>query len=222
VLEPLAEGRVLGRSYALWPWHHILPQSRLLRVVRHLRLHPHVLCWLRDVAERTATPVPPALLEQQYNSTLSDIASDDSFPGAMRDAASFALHRLNDGRWQPRSTVEHNDFWVGNLLLPRDRAAAKRHARGFIVIDWEGARTVGYPVLDLVRFALSARLPRALLRRESRAHGELLGCEMEDLCGYVLAALGGMGQSLGHFPKRRYQELAVQAFETIRMTLAPR
>ena len=215
VLVPLAQGSIDGRSYVVWPWHHALGESRLLHLIRRVQLFPHVLRWLRDVARQTRQPIAASARESQYASPLRTMASAQLFPVAMREAASRGLQRLQTGAWRPYSTLEHNDFWTGNLLLPRDRHSARLHARGFIVIDWEGVRLAGYPVFDLVRFAVSARVPRPLLRLELRGFRQILECEAQDLGGYVLAALGAMAQNLGYFPEDRFRELGIESFDAI-------
>jgi hypothetical protein len=187
----------------------------LLYLIRRLQLFPHVLRWLRDVARQTRQPIAATMLEAHYTSPLRTMASAELFPLAMRQAAGRALERLQTSAWQPYSTLEHNDFWTGNLLLPRDRVSAKFHPRGFIVIDWEGVRLAGYPVFDLVRFAASARVPRLLLRVELHRLRRILGCQAQDLGGYVLAALGAMAQNLGYFPEHRFRELGVESFDAI-------
>jgi hypothetical protein len=218
VLVPLAQGRIEGRSYVFWPWHHALSASRLLHLIRRIQLFPHVLRWLRDVARKTRQPIGASALESQYASPLRTMASAELFPAAMREAAGRALRRLETGAWQAYSTLEHNDFWTGNLLLPRDRQSAKLHKRGFIVIDWEGVRLAGYPAFDLARFAVSARVPRPLLHFELRRLRRILECEAQDLGGYVLAALGAMAQNLGYFPEDRFRELGIESFDAIART----
>jgi hypothetical protein len=215
VLVPLAQGSIDGRSYVMWPWHHALSESRLLHLIRRVQLFPHVLRWLRDVARQTRQPIAAAAVESQYASPLRTMAGAELFPVAMREAAGRALGRLQTSAWRPYSTLEHNDFWTGNLLLPRDRQSAQLHARGFIVIDWEGVRLAGYPVFDLVRFAVSARVPRLLLRLELHRLRRILGCQAQDLGGYVLAALGAMAQNLGYFPEHRFRELGIESFDAV-------
>lgn len=216
VLEPLAVGRLGKRSYVMWPFHRVLHASRVANLARRLHLYPRVLRWLIDVVQKTAMPVPQSAIERSYASTLLSIADEPHFSVAMRDAAGRALVKVKSKRWQPYHALEHNDLWTGNLLAPRDRRAARQHARGFIVIDWEGARFEGYPVLDLVRFAQSAGLPNAWLKHELAKLRNPLRCELSDMPGYALAALGAMGQTLGYFPVDRFRELATETFELVR------
>lgn len=216
VLEPLSSGRVGGRAYVLWPFHRVLNSSRAANLLRRVGLYPKVLRWLRDVTAQTARPVPAEQRNVLYGATLLSIADEAHFPTHMRDAAGRGLLRLKGLHWQPFTAFEHNDLWIGNVLMPRDRDAAQRHPRGFIVIDWEGARFEGYPVLDLVRFALSSRMPKRWLHRELLRMRDLLRCELSDMPSYVLAALGAMGQNLGYFPAERFRVLAIEAYEAAR------
>lgn len=215
VLEPLATGRVGERTYVMWPFHRVLHASRLANLARRIRLYPRVLRWLIDVTRQSTQRVPDAARPALYEATLISIADETHFPNAMRDAAGRALGRLRSQKWHPMYALEHNDLWIGNILTPRGEHAARQHHRGFVVIDWEGARFEGYPVLDLVRFALSSRMPQAWLRRELSELGGVLQCEPSDMQGYTLAALGAMGQNLGYFPFERFRQLATAAFDLV-------
>lgn len=215
VLEPLASGSVAERSFVLWPFHRQLSTSRAAKLVHGVRLYPRVLRWLFDVARHTAQVVPEPARERMYGATLRAIASEREFPAKMRAAAEIALGALGAKTWVPRSVLEHNDLWSGNILLPHAGSDPEQHPRGMIVIDWEGARFEGYPALDLVRFAMSVNLPRPWLRLELAKLRGLLQCELSELLSYTLAALGAMGQDLGYFPVERYRALAVEAFDTL-------
>jgi hypothetical protein len=215
VLEPLVTGRVGERAYVMWPFHRVLHPSRIANLARRVGLYPRVLRWLIDVTRQTLQPVPESARAPLYGATLLTIAQENHFPRDMRDASSHALERLTSQAWQPWYALEHNDLWIGNLLVPRGNEAARKHVRGFIVIDWEGARFEGYPVLDLVRFALSSRLPQSWLRNEVTRLRDVLQCDPSDMRGYTLAALGAMGQNLGYFPLDRFRQLAHEAFEAI-------
>lgn len=205
VLTPLAHGAVEGLSYALWPWHRVLSNLPIFRYVQRRRLRPAVLRWLRQVARDTRTPVRTDELGNTYQRPLQTIAERDGFIPPMRDAAEKALSRLSDGLWRPWYVLQHNDFWMGNLLLPRDRRTAAPHPWGFIVIDRAGARIRGFPFVDLLRFASSSGLSLLSLGKEIRWHSEALCCDTNDTASYILAALGHLSLNLEHVPEDCFQ-----------------
>jgi hypothetical protein len=80
-----------------------------------------------------------------------------------------ALLRLSSADYQlsshlaPRTAV-HGDYWFGNLLVADGTISG--------VIDWECGASDGYPLRDLVRFALSYSL---YLDRHTRPGRRVLG-----------------------------------------------
>jgi hypothetical protein len=74
----------------------------------------------------------------------------DRWPGhPLLEAALVRLasadHQLGDHR--VTRTMVHGDYWFGNLLLADDVISG--------VVDWEGGARSGWPLRDLVRFAVS-------------------------------------------------------------------
>ncbi len=212
VLQPVASGDFGGQSYAIWPLQRALSSWRLRRAMQKRLLRRRVLVWLRGVAGHTRRPAADAAHPQQsVAAPLEAVASDGRLAQPLRSAAEQALERLADGRWQPVTVLEHTDLWLGNFLLPWNRASG-RTGHGFYVIDWAGAATAGRPFFDLLKFASSSNLPRGQLRRELDAHCQLVQCQPQDAQGYLLASLGALGMNLEHFPAQRYLALCESLF----------
>ena len=107
--------------------------------------------------------------------------------------------------------LEHGDLWLGNVLrppappwTPPDRGPWPP----FVLIDWRGSTVRGHAFYDLLRAVESLGLPPAGVRQEVVRHASILGCHPEDGAGYLLAAIGTIGQSLGCFDVSRFRDLA--------------
>jgi hypothetical protein len=124
-------------------------------------------------------------------------------------AAACALTGLDRGDFQPRSTLMHGDFWIGNILL--DPSAS----REFVVIDWRGCAIDGYAIFDLVKFAESANLGARSLKKELVEHAKILGCRIHDTRTYLLAALGHVWLHLDQFPPERFYAMARRNLQTL-------
>lgn len=219
ILEPIAEGSYEGLTYALWQWRRSLSGSRIMAFLQKRRARKRVLAWLREVTAVTCRPVAEDQLEPAYRRPLEALARDEAMSEGLRGAAATGLRRLADGSWQPCFVLEHGDFWLGNVLYPRLRFNREGHTRGFVLIDWAGARLQGYPFYDLLRLALSSGLRPAQLRKEALLHCASLGCEPGDAFSYLVAGLGASGLDLGHFPPDRYHAIAETAYRTLEAAL---
>lgn len=211
ILEPWTEGRFEGRTYAVWPWYRPLSDYKPWAHCQKLMLRAPVLAWLRDATLQTNKRVAPADLDVKYREPLAYVEKGP-FSHEMRESAGKALARLNSGAWMPRSVLEHGDWWLGNVLLPRRR---HRHRRGFFLIDWGGARLAGYPFLDLLRYARSASLDRRRLRREVALHCEAIRTTREDAVGCFLAGIGFSAMNLEHGSMERFLIVAEANFESL-------
>jgi hypothetical protein len=219
ILEPIAEGTYEGLTFALWPWRRSLSSNRIMAFLQKRRARKRVLAWLREATAVTCRRVSEDELEAGYRRPLRALAGDEAMPEGLRRAADTGLRRLEDGTWRPYFVLEHGDFWLGNVLYPRGLWSRGTHARGFVLIDWAGARLQGYPFYDLLRLALSSGLAPAHLRKEALLHCASLGCEPVDAFAYLAAGLGASGLDLGHFPLDRYHAIAETAYRTLKAAL---
>jgi hypothetical protein len=219
ILEPVAEGSYEGLSYAIWPLRRDLSGRRALAFVQKRIARARLLAWLREATAMSRRPVAGEQIESAYRRPLEALAQDAEMHDGLRNAASTALQRLADGRWKPVSVLEHGDFWLGNVLFPSLWCLRGTHKRGFVLIDWAGARLQGYPFYDLLRLAMSSGLKPSRLRREALAHCAALECEPVDAFSYLAAGLGATGLDLGHFPRDRYRATAKAAYQTLQSAL---
>jgi hypothetical protein len=216
VLEPLLQGYVEGCSFAVFTYRPPLSTTWMQAPWQILRARGNILQWLHDVVRLTRQAPAAADVQKAFVAPLANLAADEGFDAANRRHADRAIARLERGDWQPCHVLEHNDFWLGNILRA-DRQITGGY--GFFVIDWGGSRLHGYAMCDLIRMAMSLRLTRRRLRRELVAHCRLLDCELEDAWGHLLAALGHLGQNLEHFPRSRYLAMAADCCRKLERTL---
>lgn len=217
ILDPLALGEFEGRSYVCWPWCRPLSQSRYLAFAQKTALAPSIVTWLAEVTRKTAQLEGNQNPDRGFVKNLQHLTADPDFPQTMRDAAKRGIERITDGKWKPKFVFEHGDFWMGNVLWPHQKrgALARLQPFPFTLIDWAGATSIGYPMVDLTRFAVSSGSSPRALRRQLNIHCRILGCHLEDAPYNVLASLGHLGRSLENFPRDRYLNMGATLFETI-------
>ena len=218
ILETAAEGVFRGLSYAVWPFREPLSSARFSRFLQKKILAPRALRWLREASERTRREVDETAASQSYGRPLEFISTHASLPPAMREAAKDAIARLESGVWRPFYTLEHGDFWFGNMLLPT-KSTRRFHPLGFVLIDWGGSKSEGNPFLDLLRFGKSVGLRDRGLRMEIAHLCRVLRCDSCGARSYLLAALGTLGMNLEYFPETRYLETCVAVFAQLERVL---
>jgi aminoglycoside phosphotransferase (APT) family kinase protein len=220
ILSPLFEGNVAGASFAVLPFCKSLSESPWIWWPQRILLRNAILDWLACLAETTTRNLAPGTSDQAFMAQLQRMASLNTLNDAVRQAAEIAAKRLESGQWAPRHGLMHGDLWKGNILLkPADNVVdVGRWPNRFAVIDWGGAENNGYPIYDLVRFAISFRLSAGRLRKEVSRHCRILECEISDAMPYLLAALGFIANNLGQFPLARFTNMAESCFNTLRGT----
>lgn len=207
LLEPLAEGRRDGRSYALFPMLAPIAEGGLRGRLEKTLVAPAVVGWLARLAEETRAPCPPAARAALFEAPLACVADEAGHPEPLRRAAERHLGALPE---RLVTVAEHGDFWTGNVLLAPAPVPLLAAARGaFAVIDWRGARLEGYPFADLLRFCMSSGDALSLRpRRAFAAQARRLGMGAGEVPLYVLAAIGRGGLDPGEFPRDRRLALA--------------
>lgn len=218
ILKPVLTGEIDGRSCAVWPRHLPFVVSGRLRFrLRSLRYRSLLLDWARDVCiESLLEPVDAEARWQGFVVPLERVAGDPAFPDRMRRHAETGLHRLKTEKWQPRHCIQHGDLWCGNFLLPRPGTAQVQ----LYVIDWAGARVIGYPVIDSARLGLSLRCTPRRMRAHLRDLAGVLGYCSEDLISSALCAIGDLGADLEYFPEARYRQMAQQVTDYLEQATA--
>lgn len=210
VLLPMAEGRVRGLSYAMFP--HCVPLSSQRGVwwVQRALLRPVVFDWLASVTSGTRSPAAPDEVDRLFRQPLERLASLQALAPSTRASAAQAAEQLARSAGPLSLVLIHGDLWKGNILMRHadDCVPPRRWAQRFVVIDWPGSSTRGHPIYDLLRLALSMRLGRRALSREIDRHCALLGCPREQSTTYLLAALGTIALNLEQFPLDNFARMA--------------
>ena len=212
VMQPIISGAFEHRSYAIWPRHKPLSRNRLLRAIQNRRLRPQVFSWLREVTRHSAAQVSAMdEMSKKYRAPLEFLINDSATSSEVRARASNALRAFQSGAWPAVTILQHSDFWLGNILLPRTNFGQSDGKRiRFYVIDWGGAELAGYPFFDLARYCISSGVPVPAARREVLRQSKILNCEPETASFYALCALGAIGLKPGFFPKERYVEMCAR------------
>lgn len=194
-LLPIAEGYHLGRSFAILPYRSSFSSSRPIWWWQRSRVAPSVLDWLAGIAGRAEVRNDSEADRTEYRRCLHALALQDGLDAAVRLQAEDTLHRLERGEFEPRTCPMHGDLWSGNVLR-----SPPGFAYAFSVIDWGSSQVRGFPIFDLIRFALSYRLSARQLSRELLRHAEVIGCSTSDTYGHLLAALGYFALNRGEMP----------------------
>ncbi len=205
VLEPVREGRLDGRSYAVLPYHEPLPGGRLAWAFQRPRFRTAVADWLAEATARTARLPEGAELEAGFRAPLRALSELAGVSERVRAAAGEAFARL-EGGWSPRHVLMHGDLWPGNVLRADNRF-------GFVLIDWAGSRTDGHGVFDLLRWAEATRLGAAPLRARLEVHCSQLDCDVADARSTLLGALARIASSLGEFPLDQFAAMAERCLD---------
>ncbi|MBL4591575.1 MAG: hypothetical protein JKY96_06400 [Phycisphaerales bacterium] len=119
IIEPLAKGVYKDLSFVCWPWCTPLSQSRVMGRVHRTRLRPSIFAWLDGVATTTQKCVSEMENESRFAADLQRIHDDEDMPRAMRTAAEQGLDEIGTESWNPTHSLEHGDFWMGNILRPQ-------------------------------------------------------------------------------------------------------
>ena len=216
ILAPLAEGFILNRSYALMPLGKPLSNNRFFWARQKWKIKPKLLSWLRDVVAQHNITLDNPGAEFTFQAPLQHLSAMDGVDFHVRRFARSAIDRLQSGIFQPRVAPMHNDFWKGNILLPRNATMQTTADYPFFIVDWRGSRIDGFPFFDLVRLSMSFGLSPDELRTEITATCENLECALVDVNSYVAAALGEISTRLGEFPRERFLQMTRSCFDELR------
>ena len=220
IIEPLAAGVYAGFSFAIWPLCYELSSRRGLRYIQKRLLSRHALEWLRQATEKTRAIIREEALNATIVRSLEYVADEERFVPDIRRSARVGIERIDSKRWQPYAVLEHSDLWLGNFLLPAKDLKTPQRPR-FVIIDWKGANTAGYPMFDLLRLSRSFGLGDRSVRSEVLRHCETLSCQPIDAYSYLLASLGNIGLNLEHFPFERYLSMCGELYEYLNRRIGP-
>jgi len=202
---PFLNGDVQGISWAIYDLNTPLTDNRWAWQLQKRLLTPVVGQWIADVVKQTQKTIPNKDRSKTITSPLESVCHENAFSREMIKSAEEAIKNIESGAWHPRTTLAHNDLWRGNILLSSNAHIFTRQIR---VIDWAGADTSGIPFFDLFKFIQSFAVPRAYGKRLIQDHCDILECRPMDAIGYLLTALGVLGQNLNQFPHHAYVNLS--------------
>lgn len=213
VLSPIYEGRFLNLSYAVWQKHRPLSKVKLFRKFQKIRLESKIFLWLHQIAKDTVVhDLEKSTIDNCIRAPLECIESNSKLSSGLRQNAEQALQYLGSGRWNPVSILQHSDFWLGNILLLKNTPRSSMNYYGFCVIDWGGAQYNGVPVIDMVRYSVSANVTAQKARSELLKYTNTVQILPDELTYYLLISLGRIGLNLEQFPKNRYLDSCEKNF----------
>lgn len=186
ILEPLDSGRIEGSSYAVLPYRRPLAKRRGLAWIERKGMQRHLREWLLQVTQRRSAACETSRYEIALQTLAATVASDGPTAALLRTAEKH----LTSGRFTPRACPMHGDLWGGNVLHGTASTA-------FVLVDWRGSETHGFPLFDLIRTAESFEFSPRVLQRELQLHRAALGCQVADLPLYLLGALGHYAAHIG-------------------------
>lgn len=197
VLVPVKHGAIDGREFMVAPRLRPLRKGRVLGRLDRWRVQKTALEWVREVACRHEDATDDVL--SHFSSRLRALADFAGMNDMVSAAAAAAHRKLIRREVALRHVPMHGDLWSGNLLLD-DRGQLR-------IIDWGSAAPEGYGLYDLMRLGSSLKVPRWTMKKEVRAHIDILGGADAAEC-HLLAALGHFAIHRGEFPRARYIEMA--------------
>lgn len=217
--RPQKVGTYGQQSYAVYARLDTVSDNKFIRIPQRHRVAPDIVSWSARLAAQTrisrkGTPD----FAGYFIDPLQSILEDSDAPEDFRALAGQCLDFVSSADRDFFTTVEHGDFWIGNVLFERKMFSGLSPILGdFFVIDWRGARLDGYPCKDVVRFCRSlygAESPRsgALVK----SYREALGLCPFEMGLYCILSLGRLGANLEFFPRPRYYALVQETILFLR------
>ena len=207
IAAPVNEGRFGKQTYAAFSRLSPVSNLRLVRALQKNRAASKILPWTVKLAEETrqyrdASPD----FERYFVDPLERLHDDEALSDKVRERAVEYLGFVRNREANLFTTVQHGDFWIGNVFFERRIFEDINPSLGdFSIIDWRGARLDGYPCIDWMRFCSSMfRTGSGTNDRLIHAYIDALGISTYEYKVYCFLALGRLGGELDHFPKERY------------------
>lgn len=207
VLKPISTGTFMGVSYALWPKHKPISNGKILKAFQKRAISNNVFKWLKDVAVNTVkNNFTDAEIEMLIHAPLRILADNPRQSELVQKKAVKALEKLDQNGWRPITTLQHSDFWLGNILIENKRTRNIENPYGFYIIDWGTAFINGGPASDLVQFCITLNASKARALKELSEYCDAIGGTIEDIEKYTMIGLGNIGRNLDRFPEERFIE----------------
>lgn len=215
VIRSIKSGYAAGRSYVILPWYREFSSFKLIKKAQYVSLTRSLFQWLHDVNEAAAGVYGSSSeTSDSFRNGLDHLLKQDFLNDEITLATAKSIERIESGKWKPRYTVDHNDLWMGNVMLQPGSKHSKESPYPYVIIDWAGANHKGFGVYDLFRLARSLNIPDIMLRNEMIKHSKALRCDIEDTQGHLLACLGRLHQQIEYFPKDKYLKVLYNCWTT--------
>lgn len=215
------QGAHEDQSFAVFPALTPISENRLVRRIQKQMIEKDIQKWLCELYACSKRPAATDEdIEKRFLKPLSYLIGEERFSSDLRNSAKAALTAVEHRDFQPMFTIQHGDFWLGNILLKKGWPFVKDEKYPFFVIDWGVANLKGYPFVDLFRYALSTT------KNENRIlenlHAYCRRCELSPrlLPNYVCASIGWLGLHRKNFPMGRYVASSEALFLTARRLAA--
>jgi len=207
IIDILFSGSLKGLSYMILPYCEPLSNKKYIFGIQKRLLKDVLLSWLLRATKKSARIVTSEEKENNYIVSLKYLADNATMPDDVRSIAEQGIENLISGKWIPKHTFMHNDFWLGNILMKKGKNknnCPRTWKKRFVIIDWAGSQIDGFPIYDLIRLARSLSIKKGYLYKEIEKYRQSLECDYFDIKSYLLAALGNIGLKLEGFPYHRY------------------
>ena len=188
ILNTVADGYFKGQSFAVWLEHQPISERKIIRAIQKRFIHGKVFSFLRQLAkDGLRTNLTNEEILEHIDAPLRCIAENSRQSSQIRSQAEKALKMLDAGEWIPVTTIQHSDFWLGNILLQKSKHRPLGNDYGFYVIDWSGALLKGAPVFDFIRYCMSSNISAARARKELKKYIETTQISQNEMIFYLLA-----------------------------------
>ncbi len=215
IIEPISNGYAGNRSYVILPWYREFSNRKLIRVYQRLSLSNSLLQWLlNSTAIAADTYGYTKETSNSFRGVLDHLQKQKFCNSEISSAIEKSIDRLELNYWRPRYSIDHNDLWLGNIMLNPLNISKIKSRYTYVIIDWGGANQYGYGIYDLIRLSYGLRLSDVQLRMELIKHSKALQCNLKDLSGHLLASFGRLHQHLECFPEDVYLKTFQKCWNT--------
>ncbi len=218
IAQPVHEGKHGQQTFAAFRRLAPLSSSRLIRYRQKKVFGPQIASWLSSLALQTRTDHREAAdLSTYLFGPLKALSENSDINPDLRKSADGYIERLSQTSPTVTTTVEHSDFWTGNVLFERGNAFRPSSYFGdFFVIDWRGSALDGYPCIDVVRFCTTLYGTRARQTTDLLAgYRKALGLTAFDMGLYCTLGLGRLAMNIDKFPIDRFNQLSQRIEDVI-------
>lgn len=201
------------QSFAVYPKLIPVSENRLVRRAQKHIIENDVNEWLCELCDDSKQQaLTDDDIEEKFLKPLSYLASESRFSADLRKSAEATLEMIDRCDFQPVFTIQHGDFWLGNILLKSSWPFISDKKYPFSVIDWGTANLKGYPFVDFLRYALSTTKNETRILENLHSYSQRSDVSLRLLPNYVCASIGWLGLHRNNFPLERYVSSSEKLF----------